>query len=104
AEILQQIAKGLSVSAESLYVRAGILDERVGDDPATGPDVLSAIAADRSLTDRQRSVLVEIYQSFVGEAKEKNPTANAPTPRPRRRTTPPREIPVAAPNVKQKEN
>jgi transcriptional regulator with XRE-family HTH domain len=104
AEILQQIAKGLSVSAESLYVRAGILDERVGDDPATGSDVLSAIAADPSLTDRQRSVLVEIYQSFVGEAKDPSPSADAPTPRPRRRTTPPRETPVAAPNVKQKEN
>ena len=46
AEILQQIANGLQVSAESLYVRAGILDERVVDDPAAAPDVLSAIAAD----------------------------------------------------------
>jgi transcriptional regulator with XRE-family HTH domain len=67
AEILQQIAKGLQVSAESLYVRAGILDER--DDtvaPAAAPDVLTAIAADPGLTDRQRGVLVEIYQSFVG--------------------------------------
>ena len=68
AEILQQIAKGLQVSAESLYVRAGILDERVVDhDPAAGPDVLSAIAADPVLTDRQRAVLVDIYLSFVGE-------------------------------------
>ena len=67
AEILQQIAKGLQVSAESLYVRAGILDERVVDiDSAPVPDVLSAIAADPGLTDRQRGVLVEIYQSFVG--------------------------------------
>lgn len=74
AEILQQIAKGLQVSAESLYVRAGILDERVGDDdPAAGSDVLSAIAADPALTDRQRGVLVEIYRSFVGE------DATAPT-------------------------
>ncbi|GAA2031538.1 hypothetical protein GCM10009740_21740 [Terrabacter terrae] len=68
AEILQQIAKGLQVSAESLYVRAGILDERVADgDPAAVPDVLSAIAADPVLTDRQRAVLVDIYVSFVGE-------------------------------------
>jgi transcriptional regulator with XRE-family HTH domain len=68
AEILQQIAKGLKVSAESLYVRAGILDERVAhEDPAAVRDVLSAIAADPVLTDRQRGVLVEIYLSFVGQ-------------------------------------
>lgn len=70
AEILQQIAKALEVSAESLYVRAGILDERsphhVGS--VAGTDVLSAIAADPVLNDRQRGVLVEIYQSFVGSA------------------------------------
>lgn len=67
AEILQQIAKGLQVSAESLYVRAGILDERVPlEGSAAATDVLSAIAADPALTDRQRAVLVEIYQSFVG--------------------------------------
>ncbi|MGW5237800.1 helix-turn-helix domain-containing protein [Monashia sp. NPDC004114] len=68
AEILQQIAKGLKVSAESLYVRAGFLDERVlNDDPAAARDVLAAIAADPVLTERQRGVLVEIYLSFVGE-------------------------------------
>ncbi|GAA5020716.1 hypothetical protein GCM10023258_09570 [Terrabacter aeriphilus] len=78
AEILQQIAKGLQVSAESLYVRAGILDERAGDDPAAGSDVLSAIAADPALTDRQRGVLVEIYRSFVGEDATSPPTL--PTP------------------------
>ncbi|MEO5744094.1 MAG: helix-turn-helix domain-containing protein [Terracoccus sp.] len=69
AEILQQIAKGLQVSAESLYVRAGILDERVADlEPSAGPDVLSAIAGDPLLTDRQRAVLVDIYQSFVASS------------------------------------
>lgn len=70
AEILQQIAKALQVSAESVYVRAGILDERVlqHPDPAAVPDVLAAIAADPVLTDRQRAVLVDIYQSFVGSA------------------------------------
>ncbi len=86
AEILQQIAKGLQVSAESLYVRAGILDERVADhDPAARPDVLAAIAADPVLTDRQRAVLVDIYLSFVGE--DETPAANAPRkkPAPRRR-------------------
>ncbi len=58
AEILQGIAKGLQISAESLYVRAGILDE------APESDVASAIAADESLTDRQKESLLEIYQSF----------------------------------------
>jgi transcriptional regulator with XRE-family HTH domain len=77
AEILQQIAKGLEVSAESLYVRAGILDERVlaHHDPAAAPDVLSAIVADPALTDRQRAVLVEIYQSFVGPKERADETA-----------------------------
>ncbi len=72
AEILQQIAKGLEVSAESLYVRAGILDERVPDVGAGSPrtDVLSAIAADPVLTDRQRAVLVDIYASFAGAAAD----------------------------------
>jgi transcriptional regulator with XRE-family HTH domain len=92
AEILQQIAKGLQVSAESLYVRAGILDERVADgDPAAVPDVLSAIAVDPVLTDRQRAVLVDIYLSFVGEDE----TAPETTPRPPR--TP--RIPAAAPRI-----
>ncbi|GAB3871811.1 helix-turn-helix domain-containing protein [Terrabacter terrigena] len=92
AEILQQIAKGLQVSAESLYVRAGILDERVVDhDPAAGPDVLSAIAADPVLTDRQRAVLVDIYLSFVGEDETPAPrTPRKPTPKPAARRRPAR--------------
>ena len=61
AEILQQIAKGLQVSAESLYVRAGILDERVADgDPAAAPDVLSAIAADPAQVTRFLGVLTGV--------------------------------------------
>ena len=93
AEILQQIAKGLQVSAESLYVRAGILDERVADgDPAAVPDVLSAIAVDPVLTDRQRAVLVDIYLSFVGEDE----TTPETTPRPPRTPRTPR-TPAAAP-------
>ncbi|WP_374970549.1 helix-turn-helix domain-containing protein [Terrabacter sp. BE26] len=108
AEILQQIAKGLQVSAESLYVRAGILDERVADgDPAAVPDVLSAIAADPVLTDRQRAVLVDIYVSFVGGAspdtnRDDRPSAAAPAAsrrRPSRRATAP-----ATPELNEKEN
>jgi transcriptional regulator with XRE-family HTH domain len=61
AEILQQIAKGLRISAEQLYVQAGILDERTGD-PVEG-----AILADAGLTERQKQVLLEIYESFRRE-------------------------------------
>lgn len=62
AEILQQIAKALRISAEALYVQAGILDERAGD-----PDVLAAVMRDGRLTDRQKQVLLDIYESFVVE-------------------------------------
>lgn len=58
AEILQQIAKGLRISAEALYVRAGILDQRQG-----GP-VIDAVTSDPELTERQKQVLLDIYQSF----------------------------------------
>ena len=79
AEILQQLAKGLEVSAESLYVRAGILDERHGDAPAThgAPlDTRAVIGADPQLTDRQKAALLDIYDSFVG-AEEAGPQARA---------------------------
>ena len=108
AEILQQIAKGLQVSAESLYVRAGSLDERVADhDPAAAPDVLSAIAADPVLTDRQRGVLVDIYLSFVGEdettSRSTPRTRPAPAAAPRRR--PSRSATAdATPELNEKEN
>ena len=66
AEILQGIARGLRISAETLYVRAGILDER--DD---APDLVAAVSSDPSLTERQKQVLLEIYRSFQqGEAAQ----------------------------------
>ena len=77
AEILQQLARGLEVSAETLYVRAGILDER----PVAayeGPTVLDAIAKDPALTDRQRAVLVDVYTSFTAAS---TPAETAPTTR-----------------------
>ena len=61
AEILQQIARGLRISAEALYVKAGILDER----PASA--VTDAVLADPTLNERQKHVLLEIYQSFRRE-------------------------------------
>jgi len=65
AEILQSIARGLRISAETLYVQAGILDERDGD--ATSADPIGAIVADPSINDRQKQALVEIYRSFQAE-------------------------------------
>ena len=65
AEILQQLARGLQVSAESLYVRAGILDAGTpGLQEACS--VWLAVAADPRLSDRQRAILIEVYESFVG--------------------------------------
>ena len=65
AEILQGIARGLRISAETLYVRAGILDER--GDP---PDLVAAVLRDPTLTERQKQVLVEIYRSFQQDDRE----------------------------------
>jgi transcriptional regulator with XRE-family HTH domain len=62
AEIMQQIAKGLRISAEALYVQAGILDERV-----VGGVVIDAIIADPTITERQKQVMVEVYDSFRKE-------------------------------------
>jgi transcriptional regulator with XRE-family HTH domain len=66
AEILQQIAKALRISAEALYVQAGILDERYGDS-----DVPTAVLADAAITERQKQVLLEIYDSFRHENAER---------------------------------
>lgn len=62
AEVLQQIAKALRISAESLYVRAGILDL----DESRTRMVEDAIDFDPLLTERQKSALLDIYRSFVG--------------------------------------
>ena len=62
AEILQQIAKALRISAEALYVQAGILEKRPGDGL-----VADAVLADEGLTERQKQVLLEIYDSFRKE-------------------------------------
>ena len=61
AEVLGQIAKGLRVSAEALYVRAGILEQR---EPSP---VREAVLSDPALTERQRQVVLEIYESFCRE-------------------------------------
>ena len=68
-DILQQIAKGLRISAEALYVQAGILEDQPGDS-----GVRSALLTDPQLTERQKQVLIEIYESFRKES-QKPPTA-----------------------------
>ena len=64
ADILQQIAKGLRISAEALYVQAGILDDRPGERTVT-----DAIMADAEITERQKQMLIDIYESFRREVR-----------------------------------
>jgi transcriptional regulator with XRE-family HTH domain len=66
AEILQQIAKGLRISAEVLYVEAGILEQR------DGGALADAIVGSPDLTERQKQVLLDIYESFRRENAAKN--------------------------------
>lgn len=73
AEILQQIAKGLRISAEALYVQAGILD----DLPEGGP-VLDAIRADTELSERQKTVLLDVYESFRRQNREESTPGTEP--------------------------
>jgi transcriptional regulator with XRE-family HTH domain len=70
ADILQQIARGLRISAEALYVQAGILEDRPADS-----GVRSALLTDPQLTERQKQVLIEIYESFRKEGQQSSPTA-----------------------------
>jgi transcriptional regulator with XRE-family HTH domain len=59
ARILKDIAKALRISAETLYVRAGILDEQ-----AEAADLEVGILRDPHLTERQKQVLIDVYRSF----------------------------------------
>jgi transcriptional regulator with XRE-family HTH domain len=60
AEILQAIAKALRISAETLYVRAGILEERDGEH-----DLVAEILRNPTLNERQKQVLIDVYRSFL---------------------------------------
>ena len=64
AEILQAIAKALRISAETLYVRAGILDED------RRPDLVSEILKDEGLSELQKQVLIDHYRSYVESNQE----------------------------------
>jgi transcriptional regulator with XRE-family HTH domain len=71
ADILQQLARALHVSAETLYVRAGILDPTDGE-----PNLEHEILRDPTLTDRQKQALLEVYRSFQAE-REPRPATEA---------------------------
>lgn len=64
AEILKSIARALSISAETLFERAGLLE---GRDPI---DIEGAIRSDATLNERQKQALIEIYRSFVSGQDE----------------------------------
>jgi transcriptional regulator with XRE-family HTH domain len=64
ARILKDIAKALRISAETLYVRAGILDEETED-----TDLAAAILRDPHLSERQKQVLIDVYASFRAGAE-----------------------------------
>ncbi len=76
AEILASIARGLKISAESLYEQAGILDRRSGN-----PDTVAAIRSDESLSERHKAVLLELYETYVREhrASSQAATQNVPS-------------------------
>jgi transcriptional regulator with XRE-family HTH domain len=66
AHVLQQLAKALRVSAETMYVRAGMLDP--DEDGARSVEL--AVLSDIGLTERQKTVLLDIYSSFRREVAD----------------------------------
>jgi transcriptional regulator with XRE-family HTH domain len=78
ADVLQQIAKALRVSAEVLYVRAGILE------PGETSEVRDAIISDATITERQKQVLLDIYTSFrqQNEGQQNEAAHEEPTTEP----------------------
>ncbi len=89
AEVLAQIAKGLRVSSEALYVRAGLLEQR-----PHGP-VRDALLGDTEINERQKHVLLEIYDSFRRENEQAPKSIDVPlaatsaqTPEPKFHTEP----------------
>lgn len=60
AEILKQLSRGLSISAVTLYSRAGLIEE--GGDP---PTVIEAVEADQRLSQRHKHVLLDLYRTLI---------------------------------------
>jgi transcriptional regulator with XRE-family HTH domain len=72
AQVLQQIAKALQISAEQLYIRAGLLS--VEDE--TGGSVELAVLTDSRLSEEQKSVLLDLYSSFISGGESESPSAD----------------------------
>jgi transcriptional regulator with XRE-family HTH domain len=95
AEVLLQLSKALRISAETLYVRAGILDP----DDHPGTPVEMAVLADMAITERQKRVLIDVYTSFVRE-NEKTATdvgtlkTTKPDPSEKEKVMPRKEVPT----------
>jgi len=85
AEILSQIARGLKISAETLYEQAGILDRRSGN-----AGTVAAIRSDEALSERHKAVLLELYETYAREHAAQAAREQAPTPT----TTSPQEEPA----------
>ncbi len=78
AEVLQQIARGLQISATALYARAGLLDEPFDNEQPSTADadstavtsaVVSAISTDPHLDPAQRRALIDVYTAFVADER-----------------------------------
>jgi len=67
AEILKRLARGLSISAESLYTQAGLLERRTSH-----PQVIDAIEADQHLEQRHKQLLLDLYRTLLREQEETN--------------------------------
>ena len=80
AEILQQIAKALRISAETLYVQAGILEERDVDEVRDEVSVGAAILADPAINEQQKQALLQIYASFRKENGHRTEPDPGPEP------------------------
>lgn len=89
ADVLSQIAKALRVSAEVLYVQAGILE------PSEASEVRDAVIADTAITERQKQVLLDIYASFVQQNEAQLNDADTPDDP---------ALPPAAPSVTDEES
>ena len=83
AEILSSIARGLSISAETLYEQAGILDRRAGS-----ADTVAAIRGDAALSERHKAVLLELYETYAREHAVHAAASAPPSPTPRVGTDP----------------
>lgn len=75
AEVLQQIAKALRISAEQLYIRAGI----VSPDEGAVSSVELAILGDAGLSERQKQSLLDVYQSFLALSADDKPADSGET-------------------------